>query len=46
MLRGEVDTPVLGGYLALLMDSMAGPMFERGLARLKQVVEDQVKSEE
>ncbi len=46
MLRGEVDTPVLGGYLALLMDSMVGPMFERGLARLKQVVEDHVKSEE
>ncbi len=38
-MTGDMNFPVVGGYLALMMDSMAGPMFERGLSNLKQVVE-------
>ena len=38
-MNGYANMPVLGGYFALLMDSMVGPMFEKGLHRLKRVVE-------
>jgi hypothetical protein len=38
-LKGSMDTPVIGGYLALLMPRMAGPDFRKGLARLKRAVE-------
>jgi hypothetical protein len=33
---GSVDTPVIGGYFALLMPSMIGGSFDKGLARLKR----------
>ena len=39
IMKGNMDMPVFGGYFALMMDSMVGPMFDRGLAKLKQVVE-------
>lgn len=39
VIEGNVDMPVLGGYLALMFDSMVGPSFERGLAKLKSVCE-------
>ena len=39
-MEGDMDMPVFGGYFAMLMDSMAGPMFERGLEKLKTVVEE------
>ncbi len=34
-IKGNMDMPVLGGYLALMMDRMVGPEFEKGLSRLK-----------
>lgn len=42
MMRGRMDTPVLGGYAALLIEPLVGGLFERGLAKLKQTVEGQV----
>ena len=44
IMKGNMDMPVFGGYFALMMDSMVGPMFDRGLAKLKQVVEANVES--
>lgn len=38
-LTGDATEVVLGGYFALLMDYMAGPMFENGLSKLKSKVE-------
>ena len=37
--KGRFETPVLGGYLALIADSMHGGMLDWGLGRLKEVVE-------
>ncbi len=39
VMKGNMDTPVLGGYVAMMMDSAVGGMFERGLYKLKEVVE-------
>lgn len=39
MMKGDMETPVLGGYVALMMDSFVGNMFDRGLAKLKDVVD-------
>ncbi len=36
---GEINIPVIGGYFALMMDRMVGPMFEKGLGNLKTVTE-------
>ncbi|MEE8105983.1 MAG: SRPBCC family protein [Planctomycetota bacterium] len=36
---GVADMPVFGGYAALLMDEAIGEQFEKGLEKLKQVVE-------
>jgi len=38
-MKGDMAIPVVGGYFAMTMDSMAGPMFRRGLAKLKNVME-------
>lgn len=38
-MAGEVGLNPIGRYFALMMDSMVGPMFERGLVRLKQAAE-------
>ena len=38
-MEGAMPGPVIGGYFALLLDSMAGPMFVAGLEKLKLVVE-------
>lgn len=38
-MRGAIPVPVLGGYFALTMDGMIGPMFERGLQKLKSAAE-------
>ena len=38
-MTGTMDIPILGGYFAMMIDSMIGTMFERGLTRLKAVVE-------
>jgi len=38
-LKGDMDMPVIGGYLALLMPRMVGPEFQKGLAKLKREVE-------
>lgn len=39
VIEGDLDLPVIGGYLALAFDSMVGPSFERGLAKLKSACE-------
>ncbi len=39
VIEGDLKAPVIGGYLALAFDSMIGPSFERGLAKLKSVCE-------
>ncbi len=38
-MKGNIDATAIGGYFALLMDSMVGGMFERGLEKLKEQVE-------
>jgi len=38
---GDMGTPVIGGYFAMMMDSMVGEMFEKGLSNLKNSVEGQ-----
>ena len=37
---GEMPTPVIGAYVALIMDSISGPTLETGLSNLKKVVEE------
>lgn len=39
IMNGDMETPVIGGYFAILMDSMVGDMFDRGLQNLKTKVE-------
>lgn len=39
VMTGEMDMPVIGGYFAMLADSMIGGMFQRGLDNLKAKVE-------
>ena len=38
-MTGDTGTPIIGGYFAMLMDSMVGPMFDSGLKKLKAAVE-------
>lgn len=38
-MKGEMPMPVIGAYVALIMDSMAGPTLEMGLKNLKETVE-------
>ena len=40
-MAGDMDAPVVGGYFALMMDSMVGKMFDQGCANLKNTVEGQ-----
>lgn len=40
-MQGDMKSPVIGGYFALLMDSMVGDMFEKGLKNLKTKVEEE-----
>jgi uncharacterized membrane protein len=40
-MSGDMATPVLGGYFVLMMDSMVGQTFEKGLTNLKNTVENQ-----
>lgn len=39
-MNGDMETPVIGGYFAILMDSMVGDMFDKGLKNLKTAVEE------
>ena len=39
-MQGYMDKPIIGGYIALIMESITGPMFERGLDNLKKQVEE------
>ncbi|MFH1572509.1 MAG: SRPBCC family protein, partial [Acidobacteriota bacterium] len=36
---GDMGGNILGRYLGLVMDKAAGPMFEKGLQKLKTAVE-------
>jgi uncharacterized protein YndB with AHSA1/START domain len=39
-MKGDVDQPLIGGYFAIMMDSfLVGPLFEKGLVKLKDEVE-------
>ena len=38
-MTGEMDMPIIGPYFAMMSDSMIGPMFQTGLAKLKSVCE-------
>ena len=40
-MSGDMGTPVIGGYFAMMMDSMVGEMFDKGLSNLKNSVEGQ-----
>ena len=39
-MQGNVDVPVAGGYLALMMPTMIGASFDKGLTKLKQKAEE------
>ncbi len=39
IMKGDMGTPVIGGYFALMMGSMVGEMFDKGLLNLKRSVE-------
>ena len=39
IMSGDTEKPVIGGDCAVMIDVMAGDMFEKGLSDLKQVVE-------
>ena len=38
-MSGDMGKSLTSGYFALLMDTMVGNMFEKGLSNLKNVVE-------
>ena len=40
IMNGDMETPVIGGYFAIMMNSMVGEMFDRGLKNLKMRVEE------
>lgn len=40
IMSGDMNSPIIGGYFALMMDSMVGEMFDRGLNNLKSKVEE------
>jgi len=45
-MEGDMGTPVIGGYFARLADGMMGPMFERGLEKLRRLVESERQIEQ
>ncbi|NOZ51927.1 MAG: SRPBCC family protein [Gammaproteobacteria bacterium] len=38
-MKGDMHSPIIGGYLGLTMDAVVGALFEQGLMELKKVVE-------
>jgi len=40
-MSGDMGTPVIGGYFAMMMDAMVGETFDKGLSNLKSTVEGQ-----
>lgn len=42
-MSGDIGAPVIGGYFALMMNSMVGEMFDKGLSNLKNTVEGQFR---
>jgi len=40
-MSGDMGTPVIGGYFAMIMDKMVGETFDKGLSNLKSTVEGQ-----
>lgn len=41
--RGKFTMPVIGPYIAMAIDGTAGPMYEKGLKKLKQLVEESAR---
>ena len=44
ILKGDLTMPIIGGYQTIIMDSLVGEMFERGLEKLKNTVDHHVNS--
>lgn len=44
--KGNIDTPIVGGYMALLMEPVAGAILNRGLKNLKRNVKRDIKRQE
>ena len=44
-MRGKFDLPVIGTYIAMAMDGTAGPMFEQGLDKLKELAEGSTQTQ-
>ncbi len=44
-MQGKVEAPIIGGYFAMLMDRMIGPMYDIGLSRLKKLAETDTDKE-
>jgi len=40
IMKGQFAMPVIGAYIAMAMDGTAGPMYEQGLKKLKELVEN------
>ncbi len=40
-MSGDMGTPIIGGYFAMIMDAMVGETFDKGLSNLKSTVEGQ-----
>ena len=40
-MSGDMGTPVIGGYFAMMMNAMVGETFDKGLSNLKSTVEGQ-----
>ena len=40
-MSGDMGTPFIGGYFAMMMDAMVGETFDKGLSNLKSTVEGQ-----
>ena len=38
-MTGKMPVPIIGSYIALIMDEMSGPTLESGLKNLKEVIE-------
>lgn len=41
-MKGDMNTPVIGGYFAIMMDSMAGKMFKKGFLSSRRRLRERV----
>jgi hypothetical protein len=43
--KGNINTPIVGGYMALLMEPVVGAILDRGLKSLKKIVKQDIKEQ-